>query len=230
MSIKLDPNAVSAPLCRRKIGRSGTHEGVKNRVTYEAKHTNETNGKRKRIRRRMVFGRFPSDVVPDLLEPLLVIGHPMGIPRKYAGGATVRGNVASGYFLANLDVYGGSSGSAVLNADTLMVEGILYAGPPDFITLVGESCDRSSMYPDSGSQGYPRLEFISRVTEFAPVIPLFDVYLGTDPGQLDLICSDSVPWSCDPGSLKTGTTYYWQVVSKNCYDQAEGPIWSFTTE
>ena len=183
---------------------------------------------------REVTGHKPlpirhTGVIPDG-EPLLVIGHPMGIPRKYAGGATVRGNVASGYFLANLDVYGGSSGSAVLNADTLMVEGILYAGPPDFITLVGESCDRSSMYPDSGSQGYPRLEFISRVTEFAPVIPLFDVYLGTDPGQLDLICSDSVPWSCDPGSLKTGTTYYWQVVSKNCYDQAEGPIWSFTTE
>jgi len=183
---------------------------------------------------REVTGHRPlpirhTGVVPDG-EPLLVIGHPMGVPRKYAAGATVRHNAASGYFLANLDVYGGSSGSAVLAADTLMVEGILYAGPWDFFSWSDGFCDRSSMCPDSGCGPYFYLELVSRVTEFAPVIPSFDVYLGTDPGQLDLICSDSPRWSCDPGPLKTGTTYYWQVVSKNCYDQAEGPIWSFTTE
>jgi hypothetical protein len=74
VSIKLDPNVVPAPLCSRKIGRAGTHEGIKNRVAYEAKHTNQPNGKGKRVRRRMVFGRFPSDVVPDLLDPFFVIG------------------------------------------------------------------------------------------------------------------------------------------------------------
>ena len=74
VSIKLDPNVVPAPLCSRKIGRAGTHEGIKNRVAYEAKHTNQPNGKGKRVRRRMVFGRFPSNVVPDLLDPFFVIG------------------------------------------------------------------------------------------------------------------------------------------------------------
>ncbi|MHC4173626.1 MAG: trypsin-like serine peptidase [Planctomycetota bacterium] len=183
---------------------------------------------------REVTGHKPlpirhTGVVPDG-EPLLVIGHPLGVPRKYAGGATVRGNAASSYFMANLDVYGGNSGSAVFNADTLMVEGILYAGPTDFVPWSDGFCHRSSMCPDPGCGPYFFLEFVSRATEFAPVLPLFDVYLGTDPGQLELICSDSPLWSCDPGPLKTETTYYWQVVSKNCYDQAEGPIWSFTTE
>jgi hypothetical protein len=163
-------------------------------------------------------------------EPLVVIGHPMGVPRKYAAGATVHGNATSGYFMANLDTYGGNSGSAVFNADTLIVEGILYAGQPDFTMRLDESCVRSSLCPDSGCGPFGVMEIVSRVTEFASVIPLFDVHFGSDPGQLDLICADSPPSSCDPGPLKAGTTYYWRVVSKNSYDQAEGPIWSFTTE
>ena len=47
-----------------------------------------------------------------------VIGHPTGLPMKFAGGAAVRDNQPSAFFVANLDTYGGHSGSPVFNSDT----------------------------------------------------------------------------------------------------------------
>jgi len=84
--------------------------------------------------------------------------------------------------------------------------------------------------PDTGcSEDELHLEYIIRVTEFSPLIPAFDVYLGTDPNQLNLVCPDDlVPW-CDPRPLQAGKTYYWKVVAENCYGQTEGPVSSFTT-
>jgi len=180
---------------------------------------------------REVTGHYPLPlrhigIVPDD-EPLLIIGHPMGLPMKYAAGATVRDNSSSAYFKANLDSYQGNSGSPVLNANTLVVEGILYFGPENFVQ--DGFCDRSVVCPDTGCPEWPYLKYVTRATEFSPLILTFDVYLGTDTSQLNLICSDvAVPW-CDPGPLQAGKAYYWNVVAKNCYGQTEGPIWSFTT-
>lgn len=39
-----------------------------------------------------------------------VIGHPTGLPTKFAGGAAVRNNQPNAFFVANLDTYGGNSG------------------------------------------------------------------------------------------------------------------------
>lgn len=64
--------------------------------------------------------------------PLVVIGHPSGLPTKVAGGAKVR-SLKDKYFIGNLDTYGGNSGSAVLNANTLEVEGILVRGDTDYV-------------------------------------------------------------------------------------------------
>ena len=180
---------------------------------------------------REVTGHKPlpvrhAGIVPDG-EPLMAIGYPFGLPRKYAAGGTVSDNTASAYFEANLDTYEGSSGSVVLNPTTLRVEGIVYEGAVDFVE--DDGCDRSHLCPDAGCPDWPHLESVSRATEFSPVLPSFDVYVGTDPNQLSSICSDAGVWSRDPGRLQTGTKYYWQVVSKNCYAQTEGPIWSFTT-
>ncbi|MHC4475586.1 MAG: DUF4350 domain-containing protein [Planctomycetota bacterium] len=57
----------------------------------------------------------------------------------------------------------------------------------------------------------------------------YDVYLGTTPGSLGLICADTSAPICDPGLLACCRTYYWKVVAKNCCGQTAGPIWSFTT-
>lgn len=65
--------------------------------------------------------------------PLVVIGHPAGLPTKIAGGATVRDASPEGFFVANLDTYGGNSGSAVFNAKTGLVEGILVRGETDYV-------------------------------------------------------------------------------------------------
>jgi len=75
---------------------------------------------------------------------IFVIGHPSGMPKKYAGGAKVRLNKISEFFSTNLDTFGGSSGSPVFNAKTLEVEGILVRGKTDYIDseLDGEYCMR----------------------------------------------------------------------------------------
>src|SRR6185503_5205699 len=63
---------------------------------------------------------------------LFVIGHPVGLPTKIAGGARVRTASTNGFFVANLDTFGGNSGSAVFNAWSGRVEGILVRGDVDF--------------------------------------------------------------------------------------------------
>ncbi|MCZ8190224.1 MAG: serine protease [Microcystis sp. LE19-338.1B] len=63
-------------------------------------------------------------VIPDN-QAVHVIGHPAGLPIKIAGGANVRDNSPRSFFVANLDTYGGNSGSPVFNSQTHQVEGIL---------------------------------------------------------------------------------------------------------
>ncbi|MEK6626796.1 MAG: serine protease, partial [Bdellovibrionota bacterium] len=51
-------------------------------------------------------------------HPVVVIGHPTGLPTKVAAGANVRSNDNAYYFVSNLDTFGGNSGSAVFDALT----------------------------------------------------------------------------------------------------------------
>jgi len=156
---------------------------------------------------------------------VLVIGHPVGLPRKYAGGATVRDNSEPEYFQANVDTYGGNSGSAVFNVGTMLVEGILVRGNADFVE--DGSCDRSNVCPDTGC---PLWEDVTRATEFSNFIPSFDVYLGTDANELSLVCPNSVTARCEPGPLECGTTYYWKVIARNHCGQTAGALWRFRTD
>jgi V8-like Glu-specific endopeptidase len=82
--------------------------------------------------------------------PLLVIGHPTGLPSKIADGANVR-TLRGKYFKANLDTYGGNSGSAVFNTDTLEVEGILVRGMTDYVKKDG--CLVSNRVSQDGGDG-----------------------------------------------------------------------------
>lgn len=84
---------------------------------------------------RPVVGRKPvrfSNAAPKVGDSVFVIGHPVGLPAKVAGGAKVRRNKPD-YFVANLDTFGGNSGSAVFNGTTNEVAGILVRGETDFI-------------------------------------------------------------------------------------------------
>jgi subtilisin-like proprotein convertase family protein len=96
---------------------------------------------------------------------LTVIGHPAGLPTKIAGGASVRSNEKPAFFVANLDTYGGNSGSAVFNSSSNEVEGILVRGENDFVN--NGSCRISYRCTNEGCRG----EDVTRATEFSPFVP-----------------------------------------------------------
>ena len=84
-------------------------------------------------------------------DQLVVIGHPAGLPTKVAGGATVRDASPKGYYVANLDTYGGNSGSAVFNANSGVIVGILVRGENDYVYKNG--CRVSNVCPSTGCRG-----------------------------------------------------------------------------
>ena len=84
-------------------------------------------------------------------DELVVIGHPAGLPTKVAGGATVRDASPNGYIVANLDTYGGNSGSAVFNAKTGVIEGILVRGENDYVYKNG--CRVPNVCTSDGCRG-----------------------------------------------------------------------------
>jgi hypothetical protein len=59
---------------------------------------------------------------------IYVIGHPCGLPAKFADDARVRGNDQDGFFCADLDAYAQNSGSPVFDAESDVLEGILRGG------------------------------------------------------------------------------------------------------
>ncbi len=104
-------------------------------------------------------------------QALHVIGHPSGLPTKFADGAEVRSNQSNAFFVANLDTYGGNSGSPVFNSSSHEVEGILVRGETDFVQQ--GSCNISLVCPSSGCRG----EDCTRTTEFAHLIDPVDMVL-----------------------------------------------------
>ncbi len=98
-------------------------------------------------------------------DPLLVIGHPAGLPTKIAGGATVRDSSPNGYFVANLDTYGGNSGSAVFNARTRVIEGILVRGANDYVWK--GNCRVSNVCASDGCRG----EDVTKLSAITATIP-----------------------------------------------------------
>jgi subtilisin-like proprotein convertase family protein/V8-like Glu-specific endopeptidase len=108
--------------------------------------------------------KFRSEGKVDDNTSITVIGHPSGLPTKISGGAWVRENTNPVYFQANLDTYGGNSGSAVVAEDG-MVEGILVRGEQDFevrgFCRVSKRCDNDDC----------RGEDVTRATMFAPFVP-----------------------------------------------------------
>lgn len=80
---------------------------------------------------KSVKGRMPvpyrrAGKIP-LATPLLMIGHPSGLPQKIVDGARVLDYDRTG-FSADLDAYYSNSGSPVFNARTFELEGLLIEG------------------------------------------------------------------------------------------------------
>lgn len=101
--------------------------------------------------------KYRKDSKAKINTPLVVIGHPLGLPMKISDSAKVsRMNLEEikkpvssllkkrYYFLANLDSYSGNSGSPVFNQETREVEGILVEGAEDFVQDQERGCLLSS--------------------------------------------------------------------------------------
>lgn len=119
-----------------------------------------------------------------------VIGHPSGLPMKIAFGDTyVRSSATEGYFVANLDTYGGNSGSPVINATTGMLEGILVRGATDFIRNTVDNCFLSNTLPNDDGRG----EDVTKATVFAPYIPGQEGYSGAlTLDDEHYVCNDTI--------------------------------------
>lgn len=96
--------------------------------------------------------KFRTSGKPSVGDELVVIGHPTGLPTKIADGAKVR-SVGNVFFTANLDTYGGNSGSAVFNVKTEEVEGILVRGDKDYQYNSGRTCRVSVRCEDEKCRG-----------------------------------------------------------------------------
>lgn len=94
-------------------------------------------------------------------DELVVIGHPAGLPTKVAAEAFVR-SLQTGFMVASLDTYGGNSGSAVFNAQTGDVEGILVRGEMDF--RYKDSCRVSNVCTQESCRGedVTKIEYVQR--------------------------------------------------------------------
>lgn len=102
-----------------------------------------------------------------------VIGHPSGLPAKFADGAIVRDNSNDDFFVSNLDTYGGNSGSPVFNRNTHEVEGILVRGGQDFELLRNDDleCVQTVYAGDEEGRG----EDVTRTAVFASIVTGGDI-------------------------------------------------------
>ncbi len=132
---------------------------------------------------RPVSGRYPLAINRGNIgrtTELAVIGYPSGLPVKVATNGSVR-SIQNGYFVADLDTFGGNSGSPVFNIKTLKIEGILARGGTDY-TYLSASGDtvvedpsspyankrrRAQVYAQDGGRG----EDVTMIREVASLIP-----------------------------------------------------------
>jgi V8-like Glu-specific endopeptidase len=112
---------------------------------------------------------------------LVVIGHPSGLPTKISDGGKVTNNSHPTTFSANIDTFQGNSGSAVFNADTGLVEGILIQGKTDYHPSISNmpgsckvvnKCDRVGNNCSAGNE-FGQVAFgevVLRITSAVPSI------------------------------------------------------------
>jgi V8-like Glu-specific endopeptidase len=105
----------------------------------------------RKVKDRRVLN-FRTSGKPAVGDNLVVIGHPSGLPTKIADGANVRA-LNGTYFTANLDTYGGNSGSAVFNSDTGVVEGILVRGATDYVYDSRQGCRVTNVLGNNAGRG-----------------------------------------------------------------------------
>lgn len=80
-------------------------------------------------------------------DKVFVIGYPNGLPMKYAPNAKVRDTSNPMYFVADLDTFGGNSGSGVYDEATNELAGVLVRGELDFVKDNAKGCMKVNVCP-----------------------------------------------------------------------------------
>ncbi len=96
-------------------------------------------------------------------QGVYVIGHPVGLPLKYAPGAHIM-DISGAYFPADLDVYSGNSGSPVFDSDTHELLGMVVRGDNRDFRWTGNGW-LSVIYPNRDT--YSTGAQCTRVSEFS---------------------------------------------------------------
>lgn len=125
-------------------------------------------------------GKIPS------LTKLLTIGHPSGLPTKIADGGKITRNMDKNIFSANLDTFHGNSGSAVFDANSGLIEGILIQGNDDYLPsnpsdenscrVVNTCNDQISDCTNNHPKLLPFGESVLRITNISKIIEQASMY------------------------------------------------------
>lgn len=103
----------------------------------------------------------------DPTAEFVVMGYPSGLPLKITDGAFLRKDKSSkGFFRINSDTYAGNSGSAVINAKSGLVEGILVRGARDFTFNRAADCYQSRLCKENSCRG----EDVTSVSAFSSLL------------------------------------------------------------
>jgi len=100
-------------------------------------------------------------------QPVYTLGHPLGLPLKFATGASVQDIGNEFLFSADLDVFMGNSGSPVFDMNTHEVIGIVVQGCSKDFRLV-DGCWVSIIYPGPGE--YTELSKCTNASAFRELL------------------------------------------------------------
>lgn len=112
--------------------------------------------------KRKVRGRTPLTVdptTPPIAGQVAIIGYPSGLPQKFSDDAFIS-ELTSTFFRANLDSFGGNSGSPVFNLYNKRVVGILINGSRDYNYDPEARCSRNHICDSETCS----LETVSRIS------------------------------------------------------------------
>jgi len=96
---------------------------------------------------------------------LFTIGHPSNLPTKIVVDGLIRDSSPEDYFVAELDAFKGSSGSAVFDARTGLILGVVVRGEKDFVRH--EDGRTVNVLPPGGGRG----EDIAKIHDIIQLIP-----------------------------------------------------------
>lgn len=89
----------------------------------------------------------------DSKESLMIIGHPLGLPKTVSDFIFIRENNLTYTFKTNADTFSGNSGSPVFGMESQLVEGMLIRGEDDFEMNLDSLCQRPKKCHDSECRG-----------------------------------------------------------------------------